>query len=109
MFVTRRSDLTDGKTLEHVGVIPDDEVLPTADDLASGRDPTLALAAERVGLKITPESEIASPPKFPVDYCPLPLATTSWRVLSSRTLANAAWASNNSHRRPGCEQVSFKI
>ena len=47
--------MTDGKSLEHVGVQPDFTVLPTAQDLAERRDPALAKAASLVGAKLSPE------------------------------------------------------
>jgi C-terminal processing protease CtpA/Prc len=44
----------DGKTLEHVGVIPDLAVLPTAADLAADRDPMLSAAISLAGQQVDP-------------------------------------------------------
>src|SRR5262249_46501636 len=47
--------LSDGKSLEHQGVQPDEVLLPSAQDLASGQDPQLARAIALAGGSITAE------------------------------------------------------
>ena len=47
--------MTDGKSLEKVGVGPDERVLPTGQDIAEGKDPVLAHAARKLGVEVAPE------------------------------------------------------
>lgn len=47
--------MADGVSLEHRGVVPDKEMLPSAQDLANGRDPVLSHAVEMVGGKLSQE------------------------------------------------------
>jgi carboxyl-terminal processing protease len=46
--------MKDGKSLERTGVTPDETVLPTAQDLAAGRDPALSRALQLAGLNVDP-------------------------------------------------------
>lgn len=46
--------MSDGKSLEHHGVTPDEIRLPTAQDLAAGRDVVMSYAASLVGVPLDP-------------------------------------------------------
>lgn len=60
--------MKDGKSLEKTGVVPDELLLPTAADLAAGRDSVLSHAAELVGVKLDP---VEAGKMFPYEWMPL--------------------------------------
>jgi C-terminal processing protease CtpA/Prc len=60
--------MSDGKSLEKVGVTPDEVILPSAQELAAGHDPVLAHAAELAGLKI---DAAAAGKLFPFEFAPM--------------------------------------
>ena len=47
--------MTDGESLEGKGVLPDELIFPDPSDLANGRDPVLAKAAESLNVKMSAE------------------------------------------------------
>ncbi len=47
--------MTDGKSLEHIGVTPDEVSLPSGADMAARRDPVLARAAALAGINLDAE------------------------------------------------------
>ena len=57
--------MPDGQSIEHVGITPDELVVPTAEDMAAGRDPALARALVRAGVKVDPAKVGAL---FPYDW-----------------------------------------
>ncbi len=57
--------MQDGKSLEGTGVTPDEVLLPTADDLASNRDPVMSRAASICGVNL--DATVAGS-LFPIEW-----------------------------------------
>lgn len=60
---------SDGKSLEHVGVVPDELKLPIASDMAAKRDTVLSYAVSKAGAIISPERAFAL---FAIEWKRLP-------------------------------------
>ncbi len=59
------SIMTDGKSLEHVGVKPDELLLPSAAELTAKLDPVLARAAKLAGVELSAEK---AGTMFPIEW-----------------------------------------
>lgn len=57
--------MTDGKSLEKIGVIPNELKLPSGKDLAEFKDPVLSYAAKFAGIDISPEK---AGTMFPIEW-----------------------------------------
>lgn len=57
--------MRDGKSLESAGVVPDELLLPSPEDMAAGLDPVLARAAEIAGFELDPKK---AGEMFPVEW-----------------------------------------
>lgn len=57
--------MPDGKSLEHTGVTPDEEMLPSQQDLAMNRDPVLSAVAAKAGVNLSPEKAATL---FPLEW-----------------------------------------
>ena len=57
--------MTDGNSLEHRGVVPDEILLPSPEELAVGADPQLARALQLAGVNM---SSAAAGQMFPVTW-----------------------------------------
>jgi C-terminal processing protease CtpA/Prc len=57
--------MTDGKSLEKIGVTPDEVLLPSAEDMASSLDPVLSRAAELCGQTVDP---VKAGALFPLEW-----------------------------------------
>lgn len=51
--------MSDGKSIEHIGVMPDELLLPTGADLAARRDPVMSRAAALLNVQLSPRQASA--------------------------------------------------